>query len=175
MFQKFTQGGPAISNPCPFLSIYGHTHIHTHKLPYTSLAHAHRCIIITMHPHFNSNPLQLARGIINSPRPCDIKPAAMRLPSQTKITCKHRRKNNHLPYKFYFPVKVLVERRRPLPLPGRRLGIKPIYPQFCSAGEFPSAPIRLQYLKWINHTHSTLPRVNFVHVGLTKRRGQHPL
>ena len=38
-------------------------------------------------------------------------------------------------------------------------------PQFCSAGGIPPAPIRLLYLKWIDHTHSTLPRVNFAHVG----------
>ena len=49
------------------------------------------------------------------------------------------------------------------------------YPQFCSVVGIPPAPIRLQYLKGIDHTHSTVPRVNFAHVGLTERRGQHPL
>ena len=48
------------------------------------------------------------------------------------------------------------------------------YPQFCSVVGNPTAPIRLQYLKGIDHTHSTVPRVNFAHVGLTERRG-HPL
>ncbi len=52
------------------------------------------------------------------------------------------------------------------------------YPQFCSVvgnPTIPPAPIRLQYLKGSDHTHSTVPRVNFAHVGLTERRGQHPL
>ncbi len=38
------------------------------------------------------------------------------------------------------------------------------YPQFCSVVGIPTippAPIRLQYLKGIDHTHSIVPRVNF--------------
>ncbi len=35
------------------------------------------------------------------------------------------------------PGHSLVGRRRPLPLPGRRSGIKPIYPQFCFVGGIP--------------------------------------
>ncbi len=45
------------------------------------------------------------------------------------------------------------------------------YLQFCSADGIPLAPIRLQYFKWIDHTHLILSHVNFAHIGLTERHG----
>ncbi len=56
-------------------------------------------------------------------------------------------------------------------LPSRRTGPKLIY----SFVQFHQLQSDCSISSGIDHTHLTLPRVNFAHAGLTERRGQHKL